>query len=105
MKSNVPTTEQLLVLTREMFECATAGDWDQLTKLEQSRLPLFNQIFSQGISGNIELAREVLALDQKTQKLAEAQMPILQQEILNLKKSGKANNAYQIIQDSVSVRE
>lgn len=102
MATELSPSEQLLALTREMFEQATAGDWDQLTKLEQTRLPLLNKIFAQGISGKVELAREVLALDEKTKKLAEAQMPILQQEILKMKSSGKASNAYQSIQDSAS---
>jgi hypothetical protein len=100
MESNPPPNERLLDLTRKMFEYATAGDWDQLTKLEQSRLPLFNQVFAQGISGNVELAREILAFDEKTKKLAETQMPVLQQEILMMQTSGKANTAYQAIQDS-----
>lgn len=100
MESNPSPTERLLDLTREMFERATAGDWDQLTKLEQSRLPLFHQVFAQGISANVELAREILAFDEKTKKLAETQMPVLQQEILKMQNSGKANTAYQTIQDS-----
>lgn len=102
MKTDLSPSEQLLALTREMLELATAGDWDQLTKLEQSRLPLFNQVFAQGIAGNVDLAKEVLAMDEKTKKLAEAQMPVLQQEILKFQQSGKAKNAYQTIQDSVS---
>jgi len=102
MESELSPNERLLTLTREMLELATAGDWDQLTKLEQTRLPLFNQIFSQGISGNVELAREVLSIDEKTKSLAEAHMPILQQEILAMKTSGKANTAYQTIQNSTS---
>jgi hypothetical protein len=100
MKINASPNEQLLDLTQKMFECATAGDWDQLSALEKSRLPLFKQIFTGGVSGNVELAREVLELDEKTKKLAEAQMPILQEEILKMQNSGKANNAYQAIQDS-----
>ena len=101
METDQSPNEVLLVLTRKMFETATAGDWDQLTKLEQTRLPILNQVFAQGIAGNIELAKEVLAIDEKTKKLAEAQMPVLQQEILKFKQSGKAQNAYQTIQDSV----
>lgn len=102
METKLSPNEQLLALTREMLEMAVAGEWDQLTKLEQSRLPLFKKIFAQGVSGNVELAREVLAMDEKTKSLAEAQMPILQQEILTMRNSGKANNAYQTIQDSTS---
>ena len=105
METDLPPSERLLALTNEMFKHATAGDWDQLTKLEQIRLPLFNQIFAQGISGNVELAREVLAIDEKTKELAQAQMPILQQEILRMQSSGKANNAYQAVQDSTSGEE
>lgn len=96
---NPSPNERLLALTREMFEYAEAGDWDQLTKLEQSRLPLFHQVFDGGITGKVELAREVLALDEKTKSLAEAAKPAIQQEILKLKNSGKVNNAYQSIQD------
>lgn len=102
METNVLPCDQLLTLTRKMYEYATAGDWDQLTKLEQTRLPLFHQVFEQGVADNVELAREVLAIDEKTKALAQAQMPILQQEILKMQNSGKANNAYQTIQDSTS---
>lgn len=102
MESTLTPDECLLSLSREMLQCATRGDWNQLTKLEQSRLPLFNEIFAQGISGRIALAREVLALDEKTKHLAEAQLPALQQEILLMQSSGKANTAYQAIQDSTS---
>ncbi|MDT8384226.1 MAG: flagellar protein FliT [Gammaproteobacteria bacterium] len=102
MESTLTPDECLLSLSREMLQCATSGDWDQLTKLEQSRLPLFNEIFAQGISGRIALAREVLALDEQTQSLVQAQMPVLQQAILLMQTSGKANTAYQTIQDSTS---
>lgn len=102
MSSDLSPNEQLLALTREMFERASTGDWDKLTSLEKTRLPLLKKVFAEGISGKVELAKEVLELDEKTKKLAEAQMPILQEEILKMKKSGKASNAYQTIQDSVS---
>lgn len=105
MKANPSPTERLLAMTREMFEYATASDWDQLTKLEQLRLPLFNQVFAQGISGNEKLAREVLSIDEKTQSLAEAGIPVLQQEILMMKNSGKANNTYQAIQGIASGKD
>lgn len=100
METALSPNEQLLALTRKMFELATAGDWDQLTSLEQTRLPLLNQVFAQGIADKVELAKEVLSIDEKTKKLAEAQMPILQQEILMMKNSSKANNAYQSVQNS-----
>ena len=102
MEPNPSPNERLLALSREMFECAKAGDWDQLTALERSRLSLFNQIFGQGISGNVGLAREVLSIDEKTKNLAEAHLPVLQQEILTMNTSGKANAAYQAIQNSTS---
>ncbi len=89
--------ERLVTLTREMFDCAKLGDWEQLARLEQSRLPLFNEIFGQGIAGNVELAREVLSLDEKTKSLAAAGMPVLQNQILMMRQSGKANMAYQSV--------
>lgn len=105
MATDLSPKEQLLTLTREMFERASAGEWDQLTTLEKARLPLLNKIFAEGISGNVELAKEVLAMDEKTKKLAEAQMPILQDEILKMKNSGKASNAYQAVQNATSGRD
>lgn len=101
MSSNISDNEQLLALTRKMFECATEGDWDQLTTLEKSRLPLLNQVFAGGIADKVELAKEVLATDEKTKKLAEAEMPILQEKILVMQNSSKANNAYQSVQNSI----
>ena len=105
MATDLSPNVQLLTLTREMFERATAGDWDQLTTLEKTRLPLLKKVFAQGITGKVELAKEVLALDEKTKKLAEAQMPILQDEILKMKNSGKASNAYQAVQNATSSRD
>lgn len=102
MESTHALNQKLLAFTREMLQCAKAADWDQLIRLEQTRLPLFHQLFAQGIVGRVELAREVLALDEQTKQLAEAQMPLLQQEILLMQTSGKANMAYQAIQDSTS---
>jgi len=102
IETKVSSDEQLLALTREMFEHAEAGDWEQLADLEKSRLPLFNQVFDQGVSGNVKLAREVLSMDEKTKSLAEAGMSILQQEILKLKNSSKVNSAYQAIQKLTS---
>lgn len=85
-----------------MFECAAAGDWEPLAKLEQTRLPVFNLVFAQGISGKEELARQVLLLDAETLKLAEAGMPALQHQLLMIRNSGKAKNAYQAVQESTS---
>jgi len=93
---------QLLALTREMLLSAQAGDWEKLTGLEKSRLPLFDQVFSRGIAGNVELAREVLSIDEKTRSLAEAEMPVIQNELLKIKKTGKASAAYQAIQGFTS---
>ena len=90
--------EQLLTLTREMYDCAVAGDWDRLVNLEKSRLPLFRDVFVQGVSGKVELAKELLSIDEKTKALAEAGLPALRDQILMIKNSGKANNAYQSVQ-------
>jgi len=95
-------TEQLLTLTREMLLSAQTGDWEKLTELEKSRLPLFDQVFAQGIADNIELAREVLSIDDKTKSLVEAEMPVLQNRLLKIKNSGKASAAYQAIQGFTS---
>jgi len=94
--------EQLLKMTRKMFEHASAEDWDELTALERTRLPIFHKVFDGGISENVELAREVLSLDENTKSLAQAAMPAMQQDILKLQKSGQANNAYQTIQNITS---
>lgn len=94
--------DQLLAITREMLAAAQASDWDKLAELEKSRRPLFLQVFEVIAAGNQEVAREVLLMDENTRRLAEATMPILQQEILKKQNSGKANRAYQAIQNSVS---
>jgi Flagellar protein FliT len=91
--------EQLLRLTREMFKYAGAADWEKLAETEQSRLPLFHQVFDGDISAKVELARQVLAIDEKTKKLAEIAQPLIQQDIIKLKNSGKVNAAYQNIQN------
>ena len=102
MAVNAPPNEQLLALTREMLASAEGGDWEKLAELEQSRQPLFYQVFDQVGSSNAELAREVLSIDEKTMQLAEKGMPALQQELLMLRSSGIANTAYQTIQDFAS---
>lgn len=105
MDTNPPLTEQLLTLSREMLKCAEAADWEQLVKLEQSRLPLFHEVFSQGISDNVELAREVLLIDEKTKGLAKAGMPVLQDEILSMRNSDKVKMAYQAVHDFTSAED
>ncbi len=94
--------EQLMTFTREMLLSAQAGDWEKLTGLEKARLPLLNKVFSQGIADKVELAREVLSIDEKTKSLAEAEMPVIQNELLKIKNSGKASAAYQAIQGFTS---
>ena len=98
MKAKASPNERLLLLTREMLAFAETSEWGQLAELEQTRLPLFQEVFADGIAGDVELAREILLLDEKTKSLAEAEMPALQGEILMMRKSGKANDAYQSIQ-------
>jgi len=105
MEANLSPNKRLLAMTCEMFELAKAGDWDQLATLEQSRLPLFHQVFDEGISDKVELAREVLSLDEKTKSLAEAGRPAIQQEIIKLKNAGKVNSAYQSIENLKSGRD
>jgi ABC-type phosphonate transport system ATPase subunit len=91
-------TEQLLTLTQEMLTSAQASDWDKLVELEKTRLPLLNQVFSQGIADHVELARELLSIDEQTKSLAVAEMPVVQDELLKMKNSNKASTAYQTIQ-------
>ena len=102
MPSSASPDEQLLSLTREMLGCAESGEWEQLVALEQTRLPLFGKVFAKGVTGKVELARQVLELDQATKRLAETEMPALQQKILKLKNSGQANHAYQAVQGIAS---
>ncbi len=90
--------EQLLTFTREMLLSAQTGDWEKLTELEKARLPLLDKVFSQGVADKVELAREVLSIDEKTKSLAEAEMPVIQNELLKIKNSGKASMTYQTIQ-------
>lgn len=96
---NPSPAELLLTLTRKMLASAEASDWDKLAELEKIRLPLFHHVFADGISSNVELAQKVLSLDEKTKNLAVAGLPILQQEILAMRDSGKAHAAYQVVQD------
>ena len=102
MAVNASPNEQLLALTREMLASAEEGDWERLAELEQSRKPLFYQVFDQVGSRNADLAQEVLSIDEKTMQLAESGKPALQQKLLKLRSSGIANNAYQVIQDYAS---
>jgi len=97
-----PPAEQLLIFTREMLLSAQTGDWEKLTELEKARLPLLDKVFSQGVADKVELAREVLSIDEKTKSLAEAEMPVIQNELLKIKNSGKASAAYQAIQGFTS---
>lgn len=97
--------ERLLALTRQMLACAQASEWEKLAELEQSRLPIFNLVFAQGVSDNVELARQVLSIDEEAKRLAEAGIPAIRQEILSLRKSSKANTAYQSVQNSATGTE
>ena len=91
--------DRLLTLSREMLACAEAGDWDKLVELEHERLPLFRQVFEVETANKAELAQEVLSLDETTQSLARAGMAYIQNQILQMKNSGKANDAYQAVQE------
>jgi hypothetical protein len=97
--------EQLLALTQAMLASAEAGDWERLASLEQTRLPLFHQVFAQVVASNAQLARKVLTIDEKTLKLAESGRPALQRELLIMKNSDMANSAYQTVQGLVSGEE
>lgn len=94
--------DQLLALTHEMLASAEVGDWDKLTELETSRLPLLKQVFAKGISTYVGLVQEILSTDEKTQQLAKTGMSVLQQEMFKLKNSSQAKNAYQAVQNSVA---
>jgi len=94
--------DQLLSFTQEMLLSAKAGDWETLTRLEKARLPLLDQVFSQGVADKVELAREILSIDEKTKCLAKAEMPVIQNELLKIKNSGKASVAYQAVHDFTS---
>ena len=69
-------SEQLLSLTRAMLHAAKDGEWERLTELEKTRLPIFEQVFAHGVADDVELAKEVLAIDEQTKSLAEAEMPL-----------------------------
>ena len=97
-----PADQELLTLTREMLASAQASDWDRLVELEQIRLPVFHQVFDQGIVGHEALAREILGMDEITTALAKSALPVIETALLKLRNSSKANNAYQSIQNSTS---
>ncbi len=96
--ANSSPDEQLLTLTQEMLAFAEASDWESLSDLEKTRLPLIQKVFAKVDSSNKDFAEKILSIDEKTKSLAEAGKPVLQQEILMIKNSGKVNNAYQSIQ-------
>ena len=97
--ANISLSEQLLSLSEQMLAAAQAKEWEKLTELERTRLPIFEQVFANGIAGHVELAREVLSIDEKTKKLAEAEMPVVQSELQKMQNSSKASAAYQTIQN------
>jgi hypothetical protein len=90
--------KQLLTITQEMLTSAQAGKWEKLVDLERSRLPLLSQVFAQGVADNVELAQEILSIDEETRRLAQAEMPVIQDELLKMQNSGKASAAYQTIE-------
>jgi len=90
--------DRLLALSEEMLAAAKAAEWDRLVSLEKTRLPLFQQVFAQGVAGKAGLARQVLALDEQTKSLAEAGMPALRDALVKLRNSGRASSAYRNIQ-------
>ncbi len=98
METPRTASEQLFSLTQQMLLAAQNGKWDTLTQLEQTRLPLFDQVFAGGIADNVELARQVLAIDEQTKDLVVAEMPRIQSELQKMKNASKANAAYQFIE-------
>lgn len=102
---NLSASEQLLNLTQTMLSSAQASDWEKLVELEKARLPLLNQVFAQGVAANVKLAREILSIDEETKRLAQAEMPLIQDELLKMKNSGKASAAYQSIEGLTAQRK
>ena len=90
--------DQLLTITQEMLTSAQTGEWEKLVDLEKARLPLLSQVFAHGVADNVELAQEILSVDEETRRLAQAEMPVIQDELLKMKNSGKASAAYQTIE-------
>lgn len=95
----VSPPEQLLFLTQQMLSAAKAKEWETLTELEKARLPIFEMVFANGIASHVELAQEILAIDEQTKKLAQAEMPVVQNELQKMKNSTKASAAYQTIEN------
>jgi hypothetical protein len=85
-----------------MLALAEAGEWEKLAELEQSRQPLFNQVFSQVVPDNAALAREVLSIDEKIMERAKKGLPDLLQQLSKLRNSGIAQNAYHTVQGFAS---
>lgn len=97
---NQASDNQLLSLSQAMLESAQASDWEKVSKLEQQRLPLFNQIFEDGVSGKEELAQKVLSFDTQTMELARAGLPIIRDALVRMRDGSNANKAYRTIQRS-----
>lgn len=105
MSPSAPSIEQVLALTNDMLHCAEKSDWDLLVQLEQRRLPLLQEVFDNGVGRHADQAREILSIDEKTRALVSAAMPVLQEKILAMRNSGRANTAYQTVSELASDRK
>ena len=95
----------VLNMTRDMLDCAGAGEWDRVAQLERERRDDLQQCFSQPVDAEHgELVSEALAVmlhlnDELMGLLANARDAVLEQGV-NQARTRSALGSYQDVQSS-----
>ena len=95
------STEEVLVISREMFVAAESGDWERLASLENTRSDLLASIFTdQPGSGYpaqtlISMIHSVMELDQQIISLCSNESDSCKQQLSDFNKGRKAIASYQ----------
>lgn len=94
------TTEEVLVVSQEMFVAAESGDWDRLATLENTRSDLLASIFSVQTGSEhasqklVAMIQSVLELDRKIISLCSEESVSCKQQLSDYTKGRKAIASY-----------
>lgn len=94
-----PQIQQLCLLSMEMLELAQASEWETVTKREEQRRALLDELFESPPPAEwVPLLRDAvqatLASDARVQELAHAELDKLSDDLRTLKQGRRALQAY-----------
>ncbi len=95
-----PSLEQVLEMTREMFDLANEGSWEKLLEIEAPRQQILASLFEN--TSPVEPSspkglqiRQIMDIDQKIQALANEAKSSVRDELLGINKIRNQAKAYQ----------